>query len=116
MVGTVKVKTLQVIADELGVSYYDFRGVKQIVVDNFCGHDMVFYAPMAKVYERGCWRWVVIGGRPYRQAITAQSVVEDAEKTQEIFLRAMDEAKISSGNLRGLTNPVDHWKPCLELI
>lgn len=55
---------LQEIAGELHVQYYDFFEVLQ-------AGDLYF--PMAQTYEKGRWRSLVIGGRPYQSSVIAQA-------------------------------------------
>ncbi|MBI4132658.1 MAG: hypothetical protein HY473_00965 [Candidatus Sungbacteria bacterium] len=99
--------SLQAIADELHVLYYAFFKVFSVEALHF---------PMAETYEQGRWRKVVIGGRPYHEPSVAAGVVEEAEKTQRVFLNAMREIRnTSSSTLTGLTNPIDHWRYKLEL-
>ena len=96
----------QEVARELHVQYYAFFEVRS-------AGDLHF--PMAQIYERGRWRWLVIGGRPYQSSAIAQRLLQDAEQIQEEFLNAMRLVKSTSGfPPEGLTNPLDHWRYRLE--
>jgi len=96
----------QVAADKLGVRYYtSFR------VISFDG----MHFPIAETYEKGCWRKVVIGGRPYLEQHTAFRVAESAMQAQRVFLSAFQvDLALSRISMRGLINPVDNWKYELE--
>ncbi|OGZ13469.1 MAG: hypothetical protein A2942_01340 [Candidatus Lloydbacteria bacterium RIFCSPLOWO2_01_FULL_50_20] len=107
--------TLQKIAEKLGVNYYADFEVVQVRVSELIGR-FNYYFPMAEVYEKGRWRKVIIGGRPYRSESMANSVKEDSETAQGVFLRAFADVKTPQCfRLSGLSNPIEHWEYELEL-
>lgn len=103
-----KCSTLQEVARNIGVLYYSYFKVIETQGLNF---------PMAEVYERGKWRKLVIGGRPYREESVARTTIKDAKMCQKKFLEAMTEegANELGSHITGLTNPIDHWGYDLEL-
>ncbi|MDP3727382.1 MAG: hypothetical protein Q8R35_01940 [bacterium] len=102
--------SLQEMARELGINYYAFFRVLATMEKQ-----LELYFPLAETYEGGRWRPVVISGRPYHESSIAQGIVEEAEKAQETFLRDMTVVRNVFGlPFRGLTNPIDHWRPHLD--
>ena len=99
-------ESLRGIAERLGLNYYDHFGVCTL-------NDLHF--PMAKVYERGRWRWIVVGGRPYHDKSVARSMVDDARVAQRMCLKAVDPIDTERKyDLPGLHNPIDKWEYKLE--
>ena len=108
--------SLQEMARKINVNYYANFQVLKCDDPSLPGNEFAkFYFPTAEVYEKGKWRTLVIGGRPYKNNSVAYFVTDYAERTQKLFLKAMYGVKKSGVSLRNLVNPIDCWPYELEM-